>query len=385
MAYFNCDNNEILSNIFDSDYNMSRILLSLSSYIGFTIEKENTLIVFDEVQENPRILNALKYFNEEAPEYHIIVAGSLLGISLHSSISFPVGKVDMLKMYPLTFNEFLTALNEEALVSLQTTDPTLIDTFAPRYIDLLRQYYYVGGMPAVVDDYRINHDLNSVRKLQKNILFNYSRDFSKHAPKEQIPRINMVWNSIPSQLAKDNKKFIYGAMKKSARATEFEIAIQWLIDAGLVYQIFRAEKPALPLKFYEDTSAFKLFILDVGLMGAMTDTPSSQVLLEKNFFTEYKGAFTELYVLTQLKTMEKPIYYFSANNSQVEINFLVQDDERIVPLEVKAEVSVRSKSLRTYIERNPELKGLRLSMQPYINQSWMSNQPLYAVNRWFTK
>ena len=383
MAYVNCDKNEMIEKIFAQDYNINRILLSLSALLHVKIEPENTLIVFDEIQENPVVLNSLKYFCEDAPEYHVAVAGSLLGISLHSGMSFPVGKVDMIKMYPMTFDEFLLAVGEQPLVDvLRTKDFSLIDSLALRFTDYLRQYYYVGGMPAAVREFVENKNLEEVRNIQKQILFDYRRDFSKHAPSTEVPRINMVWDSIPSQLAKENKKFIFGALKKGARASEFEMAIQWLIDAGLVYQVNRVSSPCMPLKFYAEMSVFKLFVLDIGLMGAMGDVPAESILVSDSLLKEYKGAFTELFVLTQLMALQIPVYYFSSNDSRVEIDLLVQYGNRIIPIEVKAEENVKAKSLRTFVMKHPELKGLRLSMLPCQDQEWMVNKPLYAVGAW---
>ena len=242
MAYVNCDKNKMLEKIFSQDYDISRILLSLSAILHVNIEPENTLIIFDEIQENATVLNSLKYFCEDAPQYHVAVAGSLLGISLHHNTSFPVGKVDMIKMYPMTFDEFLLAIGEQPLVDiLATKDFSLIDALSMRFINCLRQYYYVGGMPAAVVEFVETKNLEEVRNIQKQILFDYRRDFSKHAPVQEVPRINMVWDSIPTQLAKENKKFIFGALKKGARASEFEIAIQWLLDAGLIYQITESQ------------------------------------------------------------------------------------------------------------------------------------------------
>lgn len=383
VAYLNLDHSKEAAQIFASDYDIPRIIRSLSALLHLHIEPGNTLIIFDEIQESPIVLNSLKYFCENAPEYHVAVAGSLLGISLHSGVSFPVGKVDMIKMYPMTFDEFLMAIGEQPLVDLMLTrDFDVINTLSVHFTDCLRQYYFTGGMPAVVKEYATSHNLQKVREVQKQILFDYSRDFSKHAPSHQVPRIHQVWDNIPSQLAKENKKFIYGAIKKGSRATEFELAIQWLLDAGLVYQVYRASTPSVPLKFYADLSAFKLFLLDVGLMGAMTDTPIESILVGNNVFSEYKGAFTEVYVLTQLMPLNLPIYYYSANDSRIEIDFLIQDNSQVVPVEVKAEENVRSKSLRTYIEKHPHLRGLRLSMLPFRSQDWMENKPLYAPQCW---
>lgn len=383
VAYINCDKNELLQKIFEQDYDIQRILLSLSALVHFNIEPENTLIIFDEIQESPVILNSLKYFCEEAPQYHVAVAGSLLGISLHNGMSFPVGKVDMIKMYPMTFDEFLLATGQTSLVEvLKQGDFSVIDALGLRFIDSLRQYYFVGGMPAAVRLFVETKDLVEVRNIQKQILFDYQRDFSKHAPSQKVPRINMVWETIPAQLAKENKKFIFGALKKGARASEFEMAIQWLKDAGLIYQVNRVTAPTMPLKFYAEMSVFKLFILDIGLMGAMVDTPAESILVADTLFKEYKGAFTELFVLTQLMPLQIPIYYFSSNDSRVEIDFIVQHGATITPIEVKAEENVHAKSLRTFINKHPELRGLRLSMKPYQDQEWMENKPLYAVNCW---
>ncbi len=381
VAYLNCDRNEILYNIFSLDYDTKRIIRSISALTGIHIEPDNTLIIFDEIQESPIILNSLKYFCENAPEYHIAVAGSLLGISLHGNVSFPVGKVDMIKMYPMTFDEFLMAIGQEQLANLlQSGDIEAMNGLAIKLIDCLRQYYFVGGMPAAVREYSESGNLQTVRTIQQQILFDYRRDFSKHAPVTEVPRINMVWDSIPAQLAKENRKFIYGAIRKGARASEFEIAIQWLIDAGLVYRVHRSTAPIIPLKFYEELSVFKLFMLDVGLMGAMTDTPAETIIIGDSIFREYKGAFTELFVYTQLVPLNIPIYYFSSNDSRIEIDFLIQNGTRIIPVEVKAEVNVKSKSLRSYIDKYPELKGMRLSMLPHSDQGWMENVPLYDVN-----
>ncbi len=374
VAYVNCDRNDILRQIFAFDYDIPRIVRSLSALLDVHIVPEDTLVIFDEIQESPVILNSLKYFCENAPQYHVAVAGSLLGRSLHGNTSFPVGKVDMIKMYPMTFDEFLLAIGQSRLVSLlRAGDNSLTDALAMRFIDCLRQYYFVGGMPAAVLEYSETGNLQAVRAIQQQILFDYRRDFSKHAPVKEVPRINMVWDAIPSQLAKENKKFIYGAVRKGARASDFEIAIQWLIDAGLVYRVHRATTPSVPLKFYEELSTFKLFMLDVGLMGAMADVPAESVIIGENIFREYKGAFTELFVYTQLVPQRLPVYYHSSNDSRVEIDFLVQSGNRIIPIEVKAEVNVKSKSLRTYIDKHPTLKGVRLSISPYSDPGWMTN------------
>lgn len=379
MAFFSLDRHPMAAHVFETGGSAAEILLSLSAISNVDITPGDTLVVLDEVQDCPKALETLKYLCEETPDYHIVVAGSLLGLSLHDGVSYPVGKVEELQLYPMTFLEFLEAAGKERMAEvLQSGNWTVINMLGDEYIKLLRQYYYVGGMPAAVLAFVEQKGLLAVRSVQKQILRDYRRDFSKHAPEREVPRIHMVWDSIPSQLARENKKFIYGAVKKSSRAAEFELAIQWLVDAGLVYKVMRANSVKAPLKFYEDLNAFKLFMLDVGLMGAMTDTSSETMLVSNRVFTEYKGAFTELYVLTQLRTLNLPIYYYSVSNSTIELDFLLQYADRVWPIEVKAENNVHAKSLRTFIANNPHLKGLRFSMLPYQPQDWMINIPLYA-------
>lgn len=379
LAYINCDHNDRLQGILEVNFDIPRIILSLSAYLDININSKDTLIVFDEIQECPLALNLLKYFYENAPEYHVIVAGSLLGISLHSGTSFPVGKVDMIKIYPMNFEEFLLALGKQNLIKpLKNLDWQTVNSISKEYIYYLKQYYYVGGMPGVVKQYVDGKGFQSVRQAQKQILFDYSRDFSKHTPNNEVPRLQLVWDSIPSQLAKENKKFIFNAIKKGARANDFEIAIQWLIDAGLIYKVDRVTTPDMPLKFYDEMSVYKLFILDVGLMGAMTDTSADTIINTDDILCEYKGAFTELYVLTQLKTLDIPIYYFGKNDSKIEIDFVIQCNTKIIPLEVKAMQNVKSKSLKTLIDSYPKLKGMRISMLGYKDQEWMENVPLYG-------
>ncbi|MBO7571428.1 MAG: ATP-binding protein [Bacteroidales bacterium] len=379
VAYINCERSENLDFVFE-DFDTRRIIMAMSAMSGIDILPNETLIIIDEIQEYPRALTALKYFCEDAPDIHIAVAGSLLGIMLHSGVSFPVGKVNMLNLYPMNFEEFLLAMGkEQALQALHSGDWKLINALAPMYIDMLRQYYYVGGMPAVVKSYAENASLMQVREIQKQILFDYSHDFSKHTGSKEIPRINLIWSGIPSQLAKENKKFQYSEIKKGGRASEFEVAIQWLVDMGLVYKVQRITEPRLPLHFYAQNNVFKLFMLDVGLLGAMMDVRAADVIVNDDIFVEYKGAFTEEFVLTQLVSKGIPAYYYSTNDSQVEIDFVLQDYGKVLPVEVKAEENVRSKSLRTFVVKHPDLKGIRLSMKPYIDQDWMENIPLYAI------
>lgn len=384
-AYINCERTEQIGEIF-KDFDTQRIVTVLSAVAGVDITAEKTLIILDEIQEYPRALTALKYFCEDAPEYHIAVAGSLLGISLHEGVSFPVGKVDMLQLYPMTLTEFVLAKgNKPAAETLLNGDMASLNSLNSFYIDFLRQYYYVGGMPAAVKAFCENGGPNEVRAIQKQILSDYRKDFSKHVDKTDAERIALIWDSIPQQLAKENKKFKYSDVKKGSRSDSYLVALQWLLDAGLAYKVNRVSKPQMPLRFYAEQSAFKLYLNDVGLMGALMDVPAKDMLLGNKSFVEYKGAFSELYVLTQLMPSGLPIYYFATNNSQIEIDFVVQTDERILPIEVKAEENVRAKSLRTFIDKYPELKGTRFSMLPYKDQDWMVNVPLYGVENFAKK
>lgn len=379
FAFFSLDRNEKVREVFDKGRSTADMLLALSAISNVDITPVDTLVVFDEIQDCPKALEALKCFCEDAPDVHIIVAGSLLGLSLHEGVSYPVGKVEELRMYPMTFHEFLRALGKTKLVEvLEERNWDVVNMLQSEYISQLRQYYYVGGMPSVVKAYVERKSLKEVRSIQQQILQDYRRDFSKHAPAREVSRINLVWDSIPAQLAKENKKFIYGAVKKSGRASEFELAIQWLVDAGLVYKVQRINVPRLPFKFYEDFNAFKLYMLDVGLMGAMVETSAESMLVGNDVFSEYKGAFTELYVYTQLKTLALPLYYHSVDNSSIEIDFLTAWHDQVVPIEVKAEVNVKAKSLRTFVDNHPEMKAIRFSMLPYDRQEWMTNVPLYA-------
>ncbi|WP_337951788.1 ATP-binding protein [Prevotella sp.] len=380
-AYVNFEDNEMLRELFAHDFDINRIINSLQWSTGVTID-ENTLIILDEIQEAPRGITALKYFAEKAPQYHVIAAGSLLGIAMHQNDSFPVGKVDFMHLYPLSFFEFLDAIGESRIKDLlMSKDWSMITMFRNQLEERLRQYYIVGGMPEVVSSFANEGNLTRVRTIQKAILESYERDFLKHAPAIEVPRIRMVWKSIPAQLAKENKKFVYGAIKEGARAKDFELAIEWLKDAGLIYKVNRCKKAQLPLSAYEDFSAFKLFLSDIGLMGAMSNIPVQSLLDGNVLFSDFKGALTEQYVLQQLKDNSSlSIYYWSAENSRGEIDFLLQDEEMIIPIEVKAEENLQAKSLKVFVERNPGLKGMRLSMSPYREQDWLVNYPLYSIN-----
>ncbi len=381
FVYINFDANSRMAELFAADLNVDRLVMGIELYIGRTIEPDNTLLIFDEVQEVPRALSSLKYFYEDAPQYHIVCAGSLLGIAPHGGTSFPVGKVDFLHLYPLSFKEFLMATAGARFAELlESKDFAMITSFKQTYIDALKQYYFVGGMPEAVQSFAEDKDFNEVRGIQKRILEAYEQDFSKHAPVGVVPKIRMVWNSIPSQLAKENKKFIYGLVREGGRAKEYETAIMWLCDCGLVHKVSRVNAAGIPLKAYEDLKAFKLFLVDVGLLGCMVGLHQSTLLDDSGLFTEFKGALTEQYVCQQLKTIEDlGIYYYTNDRGSCEVDFVLDADGKIVPVEVKAKVNLRAKSLKTYREKfKPEL-SLRVSMVDYKKEDWLINLPLYAV------
>lgn len=380
VAYINCDNNAMVKDLFATDYNIERILLTIGAITGVNIQAGKTLIIMDEIQELHRGLASLKYFCEEAREYHVAVAGSLLGLTLHQGESYPVGKVNTLEMFPMTYEEFLLARGFKQRVDLlQSGMWDVVNSLRTLYIQHLREYYLVGGMPEAVKKFIDTNDANAVREVQKEILYAYEKDISKHAPDEQVVRINQVWNSIPSQLAKENKKFIYGVVKQGARAKDYELAIQWLIDAGLIYKISRVKTIGMPLKIHEDISAFKLYLLDCGLLGAMSNTPPALLLLPNND-NSGKGDFTENFICCQLESLRNiPIYYYSKENSQLEIDFVIQIDTNIIPLEVKAEENLQAKSLKVILANNPGMYGLRFSMSDYREQENITNVPLYGA------
>ncbi len=382
-AYVNFESSKSLKNLFIDDYDVQRIITALEIETGVHVEPGSTLIIFDEIQESEGAVTSLKYFHENAPQYHIISAGSLLGVATHRNTSFPVGKVEFLDLFPLSFEEFLGALDQQALLELiRNKDWNLLRSFRTKLIQHLRNYYFVGGMPEAVLTYRDKNDFGAVRDIHKNILIAYENDFSKHAPPEVVPRIRMLWNSIPAQLSKENRKFIYKAVKPGSRAKDYEIALSWLVDSGLVHQVFRVSKPGMPLKAYEDRSAFKLFITDAGLLCAMGDI-GARTLLEGNaIFEEFKGALTEQYVLQQLKTLQAiPVYYWSAERSTSEIDFLIQHEGKVIPVEVKAEENLKSKSLKAFFQKfSPEI-AIRTSMSDFRRGQWMVNLPLYALSK----
>lgn len=379
--YINFDSNSRMAELFSADLNPDRLILGIELYAGKKINPEKTLLIFDEIQEIPRALAALKYFCEDAPQYHIVCAGSLLGIALHEGTSFPVGKIQFLKLYPLSFREFLMAVTGRQYADLlDRQDYSMITPFRQVYIDALKQYYFIGGMPEAVQHFAQEKDFQEVREIQKRILAAYEQDFSKHAPAAIVPRIRMVWNSIPSQLAKENKKFVYGLVREGGRAKDYETAIMWLCDCGLLHKISRVNGAGIPLKAYEDLKAFKLFLLDVGLLGCMAGL-GQRVLLDGNsLFSEFKGALTEQYVCQQFKTLDNlGVYYYTNSRGSCEIDFILDTGEQIIPVEVKAEVNLKAKSLKTYHEKYAPETSVRISMTDFKQQDWLVNLPLYAA------
>lgn len=380
-VYINFDNNERMKTLFSGSFSVERMITGLELYAGHKIDPENTLLIFDEVQEVPQALSSLKYFNEDAPQYQIICAGSLLGVALHPGTSFPVGKVEFLDLYPLSFFEFMAAMGKEQFVELlQKGDFEMATTFQQDYTDLLKHYYYVGGMPEVVQAFADNRDFNEAREIQQRILAAYEQDFSKHAPNEVVPRIRMLWNSIPAQLAKENKKFIYGLVKEGSRAKEYELAMLWLTDCGLVHKVHRVNAPSLPLKAYEDLKAFKLFLVDVGLLSCMVGLRQNVLLDGSALFKEFKGALTEQYVLQQLKTLSGvSTYYWTADRGTAEVDFVIDTGSDVIPVEVKAEENLQAKSLKVYREKFSPKVSIRTSMADYKREDWLANLPLWAV------
>ena len=383
VVYLHFDNNPELAAVFENDYKIPRLIESFEILSGIKINPDNTLIIFDEIQECPRALTSLKYFNENAPEYDIVAAGSLLGLIHHEGTGFPVGKVSFLNLYPMDFFEFARALGEERFIELiEKKDFQMIKIFNNEFEKLVKMYCYIGGMPEVVQDFINNRDYKRVREIQKTILASYENDFSKHVPANTVEKIRMLWQTIPSQLAKENKKFIYSAIKTGARAKEYELALLWLKDAGLVYQVNRIKKPDLPLIAYQDFEAFKLFVVDVGLLSALTNLDVKTILEKTQIFEEFKGAIAEQYVYQQLRSADDdmPIYYWSNDSSRSEVDFVVQLDGYVIPVEVKAEKNLKAKSLKNFIQDYKSKKSVRTSLADYkLNDNNLYDIPLYAI------
>ncbi len=380
-VYINFENNSLMADLFSADYEVDRLLQGIELFAGKEIDLDNTLIIFDEIQEVPRAITSLKYFDEDGRNKNIICAGSLLGISLHDGISFPVGKVEFLDLYPLSFNEFLMAMDKKKYTNLiSKNDFNMLNIFSQDLTELLKQYYYVGGMPEAVSDFVKNRDYLNVREIQERILFGYERDFSKHAPSRIVPRIRALFNSVLAQLSKENKKFIYGLVKSGARAREYELALMWMIDYGLVYKVNRVNNHGIPLSMYADEKAFKLYLLDVGLLSCMAKLEPSVILDKNDLFKEFKGALTEQFVLGELvKVSNSSIYYWTNDGGTAEVDFVIQYANKIIPIEVKAEINLKAKSLKIYREKyKPEIL-VRTSMANYKEEDWLINLPLWAV------
>lgn len=380
-AYVSFYNNQRMKNVFEEDFDIERIIMNINIETHIEITPEDTLIIFDEIQEAPRALESLKYFCENASEYAVVAAGSLLGVALHAGISYPVGKVDVMDLYPMNFREFLVAMGENTLAELiEKQNYQYISDAREKYIFWLKNYYYVGGMPEIVDFFSKHKDYVEVRNMQNAIIAQYEGDFGKHTPSHELPRIRMVWNSIPMQLAKENKKFFFGKIKEGARAKEFELAIEWLLDCGLIHKVYKVSKPAMPLKAYIDFSSFKLYLLDIGLLGALSELDVESILEGNRIFVEFKGALTEQYVLQQMvsDTAYKP-YYFAGEKSTYEVDFLIQKGKAVVPVEVKAEENLKAQSLRVYHEKFQPEYAIRTSMSDYREKDWLINLPLYSI------
>lgn len=383
VIYVNFEKDKDITDFFSKDLDAKRIIKNLEIKFEYTIIPQETLIILDEIQECPNALTSLKYFYEDAPQYNIICAGSLLGIYLHSGVSFPVGKVEILYIYPLSFYEFLDALGQEQLCNIiKEQNYSILSSFENKINEFLKYYFYVGGMPEVVDNYIKNKDILNVRKIQRQILSNYERYFSKHVPKITFPKLKLLWESIPNQLAKEHKKFVYNFIKEGARAREYENAMAWLKDCGLVYKVNAITKPAMPLKAYENIFNFKLFVLDIGLLSALTKLSVKILLEETSIFTEFKGALTEQYVLQQLKTLNNEdidIFYWSNENSTAEVDFVIQTDNYIIPVEAKAGLNLKAKSLKSYREQFKPQISIRTSLANYKKTDDLYDIPLYAI------
>lgn len=384
MAYINLDGNTQAKSLFELDYDVERVIDGLELMSGVKIEPGKTLIVLDEIQEVPRALSALKYFYENKPEYHVVALGSLLGVAIHQGTSFPVGKVDFIDLHPLNFVEFLQAIDNEGYADIVTDRPdanTLTVPFHEKLIDLLRIYYVVGGMPEAILSYIEEGNLLKVRQIQANILTAYDQDFSKHAPVNVVPRIREIWDTLPAQLAKENKRFFFRMIREGARAKEYEAAMLWLEDAGLVGRVSRVNKPALPLMAYADTTIFKLFLLDVGLLGAKSGLDPKVILNHNTVFVEFKGSLTEQFVYQELRTAGIEVFYYANDSSRGEIDFMVAVGEHVVPIEVKSGKNISIRSLKEFIAKHPDVQPFVASTLPLELRDTIGMIPLYMVGR----
>ena len=381
VAYFNFEENRSLSRVFDNDFDIGRIVFELSIIANSKIEKEKTLIIFDEVQECHRALTSLKYFNENGNEYHIACAGSLLGISLNKDSSFPVGKVDFINLYPMSFNEFLVATGNENLYEYIKTfkKRTISEAISPKMENLLKQYFVIGGMPEVVASWIRNGDISEVERIQQQILSSYELDFVKHAEIKEFPKLSAIWASIPNQLAKPNSKFMFSQVKQSYRAKDLEDALMWLIDAGLIYKVSKVEKPNIPLSSYADSSFFKVYLSDVGLLRKLANVPSEVVLDQSSVYTEFKGAMAENFVLNELIKVTDQTPYYWANTNSAEVDFIVQIASNIIPIEVKSDKNVKAKSLGIYVDEYQPKYAIKTSLKSEMGGNKITYLPLYCI------
>jgi predicted AAA+ superfamily ATPase len=379
--YINFEQDKTVHALFEQNLVISQILAALAAYTGKPIELNSTLIIFDEIQECPSALTSLKYFEESGERHHILAAGSLLGVALHQNTSFPVGKVEFLNVYPMSFGEFLEVMGEAALLAfIREKEWDMVKVFTARLTELLRTYMFIGGMPEVVKHFLEHRDFHSAREVQQQILNAYELDFSKHAPSEIVPRIRMIWESFPSQLGKENKKFIYGIIREGARAKDYELALNWLVDAGLLHKVSQVSKPAIPLKAYRDLRAFKLYTHDVGILGALCNLHPRSVLQPQQLFNEYKGYLTEQFVLQQLVAVgHKELHYWSSDTGRAEVDFVLENQGLVHPVEVKASENLKAKSMKVYHDKFAPSSGIRFSLSSYNDASWITNIPLYAL------
>lgn len=382
VAYINFENNDRMKQLFDKDYDIDRLIFGLQIESNTQID-ENTLVIFDEIQEVPKALTSLKYFKENAPQYHVLAAGSALGVGLHEGYSFPVGKVDFLNLYPMTFLEFLQASENNQLVDLiKSRDFDLMTVFKDKLIDLLKHYYFIGGMPEAVFVYQETYDLNQVRDVHRRLIDGYEQDFSKHVPNLLLPRVRMAWQSIPAQLSRENRKFVYGLVKEGARAREYEIALQWLFDMNVAAKVVRITKPDIPLNAYQDPNSFKIFVNDVGLLSTLSNLDMKRLLEGNQIFEEFKGALTEQFVFQEIRSLDNLTpHYWSADRSSAEVDFVIEYEGKIVPIEVKATNNLRGKSLKSYFDRYHPEKSIRTSLADFRDEGWLINIPLYALSQ----
>lgn len=377
-AYFNFDASPELSSVFDGGFDITRLVIALGAFAGIDITPGDTLLIFDEIQLCPKALTALKYWCEDGADYHVAAAGSLIGLAMNEGTGYPVGKTESMTLYPMTFHEFLEAMGEGRLAeAVKSVD--MLDILAPKLKEYLRYYFYVGGMPAAVASFADTRSFQEVREIQENILLDYRRDFSRHVPKSLHAKVVALWNALPVQLDRTDRRFVSSQVQEGGRSRDFRDAFEWLEDSGLAYRVWNVTKPAIPLSAYRN-HLFKLFSVDIGLLAAQSGLSTRTVVDGNRLFTEYKGALCEQFVQQELRTVSRLIpYYWTTTNSQTEIDFVCELGEYVVPVEVKAEINLRAKSLKSYREQFcPEL-SIRTSMADYKENEGLADVPLFAI------